>query len=230
MRRLLERRERRRRLRGSPQLEVRGVVRARLVLDLDRPKADEQLVDEVACLAPDVLDRIDSTPGVTLETEALPYVQKPAAQALMNAALAYAKTVNVTSALRMLPQQYMLHRWAASGRCGVTLAAPVGESNHEQGLAVDISMSGGGATNRAIRAAMAANGFKWLGAEDPVHFDYTGEGQDLQGLSVRAFQRLWNRNHPEATLEVNGVYDAKVEGKLKISPAGGFDVGARCDP
>jgi hypothetical protein len=62
-----------------------------------------------------------------------------------------------------------------------------------------------------------------------VHFDYDGTGVDLAGLSTRAFQRLWNRNHPEAKLEENGVYDATVEAKLKAAPAAGFPVGARCD-
>jgi D-alanyl-D-alanine dipeptidase len=190
----------------------------------------DQLLGEIACLSPDALGNIASIPNLELDVDVLPVVQKPVVQALTDAAAANGKAMKITSALRTLPQQYLLHRWASRKRCGVTLAANVGESNHEQGLAVDISTSGGSAANKKIRASMKDHQFTWLGADDPVHFDYNGgAGVDLAGLSTRAFQRLWNRNHPEAPLDENGVYDAKVEKKLVASPAAGFPIGARCD-
>lgn len=192
----------------------------------------EQLVSEVRCLAPEAIAKLDDVEaaGVTRADDVLPYVQPPVAAALVKAAKASTKPIRITSALRMLPQQFLLHRWASVGRCGISMAAKVGESNHEQGLAVDLDMNGGSATNKIIKKAMADAGFEWLGPSDPVHFNYAGtDGVDLQGLSVRAFKRLWTRNHPEAPLADDTVYDARVEAKLKASPSDGFAIGARCD-
>lgn len=185
----------------------------------------DQLLAEIACLEPNALGSIESIPNVELDPEVLPVLQKPVIASLTAAAHAYGGTLRLTSALRTLPQQYMLHRWAARGRCGVTLAAPVGQSNHEQGLAIDVSDG----SQRKVRTAMGAHAFHWLGSSDPVHFDWDGTGGvDLEGLSVRAFKRLWNRNHPEAKLVEDERYDAKVEAKLMASPAAGFPVGAQC--
>lgn len=190
---------------------------------------NEQLLDEITCLSPDALGSIEGLPGVELADDALTVVQRPVVDALASAAAANGRPLRVTSALRTLPQQYILRRWASKRRCGTTMAAPVGRSNHEQGLAVDISMSGGAAVNKKIRASMQANGFVWLGSKDPVHFDYRSDDSvDLAGLSAQAFQRLWNRNHPEAPIREDGVYDATVEAKLKVAPAAGFPIGARC--
>ena len=189
----------------------------------------DQLVGEIACAAPGSLSSIESIPNVELDPEVVPMVQTPLVKALADAALANGKPMKITSALRTLPQQYLLRRWAANKRCGVTVAASVGESNHEGGMAVDISIAGGAQANKKIRASMAAHQFTWLGADDPVHYDYNGTGVPLQGMSVIAFKRLWNRNHPEARLAEDETYNATVEAKLKASPAAGFPIGARCD-
>ncbi|MFO0667149.1 MAG: M15 family metallopeptidase, partial [Polyangiaceae bacterium] len=99
-----------------------------------------------------------------------------------------------------------------------------GNSNHESGLAVDVD------DNAAWRSAFEANGFKWLGASDPVHFDYKGPGSiDMDGLSVYAFQRLWNRNHPEDLIAEDKDYGTETEKRLAKSPVGGFPIGAQCN-
>lgn len=188
----------------------------------------EQLLEEIQCLEPDALANIAESDHVIVEPEVLPYLQKDAAEAFVEAAASYG-TLKLTSAVRTLPQQYLLRRWAARRRCGVRVAAQVGKSHHEQGLAVDVLTSGGGNPTRTMRTKMEARGFDWLGSGDPMHFDYEGEGVDLEGLSIKAFQRLWNRNHPDEPLEVDGVYGRRVEGKLKVAPADGFPIGARCD-
>jgi hypothetical protein len=80
------------------------------------------------------------------------------------------------------------------------------------------------------RTHLQAQSFKWLGANDPPHYDYTGAGTaPLRGLSVLAFQRLWNRNHPEDRIAEDGAYGTQTERRLASSPSGGFTVGARCD-
>ncbi len=130
--------------------------------------------------------------------------------------------MKVHSALRTVAQQYLLSRWAAGKRCGIQLATRPGESNHETGLALDVGASA------AWRSALESEGFRWLGSIDRVHFDFIGAGATHHdGLDVRAFQRLWNRNNPDDAITETGRYDAATEQRLKRSPAGGFPIGAR---
>src|SRR5262249_18088341 len=133
--------------------------------------------------------------------------------------------MSINSGLRALPQQYLLYRWYEEGRCGIRLAARPGTSNHESGIAVDIG------DYSAWKSAMAHREYKWLGASDPVHFDFTGPGTvAMTGLSVRAFQRLWNRNHPNDPIAEDGNYGSATESRLLRSPVGGFTRGASCLP
>jgi uncharacterized protein (TIGR03382 family) len=62
---------------------------------------------------------------------------------------------------------------------------------------------------------------------DPVHFDNT-RSPDNRGQDVRAFQRLWNRNHPGDKISVDGSYGPQTAARLKKSPATGFSKGAFC--
>jgi hypothetical protein len=52
---------------------------------------------------------------------------------------------------------------------------------------------------------------------------------DLRGLSVLAFQRMWNRNHPEDLIEEDGLYGDVTEARLTRSPIGGFPIGPACE-
>lgn len=183
-----------------------------------------QLVEEIQCLRPGTMKKIAGTPGLSLGPAVFPYLQTPAANALVAAQKARGATLSINSGLRTLPQQYLLYRWYQTGRCGIGLAAKPGTSNHESAVAVDV------ADNAAWRTTMQARGFRWLGASDPVHFDYTGGGAvDLRGLSVKAFQRLWNRNHPSDTIAEDGIYGPATESRLAKSPVGGFAKGALCN-
>jgi hypothetical protein len=56
-----------------------------------------------------------------------------------------------------------------------------------------------------------------------------GGTRDLEGLSVLAFQRLWNRNHEGDRIAEDGDYGPQTEARLRMSPTGGFAIGARCD-
>ncbi len=182
-----------------------------------------QLVAEIQCMRPDTLAPIDKIPGLSLGSAVFPYLQKPAASALVAAQKARGTTMTINSALRALPQQYLLYRWYQTGRCGISLAASPGTSNHESALAVDIE------DNAGWRSAMTAQSFRWLGASDPVHYDFIGGGAvDLRGLSVKAFQRLWNRNNPADLLAEDGSYGPATEARLAKSPLGGFAKGALC--
>lgn len=182
-----------------------------------------QLVEEIECLRPNTTTKISALPGVNLATsaQAVPYLQKPAVDALLAAQKARGVDITINSGLRTLPQQYLLYRWYQTGRCGIALAARPGTSNHESALAIDI------ADNAAWRTALQNRGFRWLGANDPVHYDYTGQGAvNPRGLSVKAFQRLWNRNHPEDSISEDGAYGTETEKRLTRAPVGGFEKGA----
>ncbi|MBX3206056.1 MAG: D-alanyl-D-alanine carboxypeptidase family protein [Labilithrix sp.] len=182
-----------------------------------------QLVQEIQCLKPGSMKRIDATPGLALGAAVFPYLQTPAANALIAAQKARGVTLSINSGLRALPQQYLLYRWYQTKRCGIGLAAKPGTSNHESGIAVDI------ANNASWRSAMNSKGFSWLGASDPVHFDFRGGGTvSMKGLSVLAFQRLWNRNNPQDKIAEDGSYGPQTETRLAKAPVGGFAKGALC--
>lgn len=152
------------------------------------------------------------------------FLEAPARDRLLEVLDANPKrTMTVNSAFRTVAQQYMLDRWARSGRCGIKLAAHPGESNHETGLALDVSEPG------TWKVALESHGFRWMGSSDPVHFDYQGAGAVRRGgIDIVAFQRLWNRNHPEDRIPENGAYSDQVEARIKKSPALGFAQGPAC--
>jgi hypothetical protein len=183
-----------------------------------------QLVEEIQCLRPGTMTRIDNIDGLSLGEAVFPYLQTPAADALTTAQRMRDVPIAINSGLRTLPQQFLLYRWYKTGRCGIGLAATPGTSNHESAIAVDVE------DNAAWRSALQGKGFRWLGTSDPVHYDFTGKGAvDIRGLSVQAFQRLWNRNHPEDQIGEDGKYGDDTEKRLARSPAGGFAIGAKCD-
>ncbi|MBS2013664.1 MAG: M15 family metallopeptidase [Deltaproteobacteria bacterium] len=182
-----------------------------------------QLVEEIQCLRPGTFSRIDKTAGLSLGAAVFPFLQTSAATALVAAQKARGVTMSINSGLRTLPQQYLLYRWYQTGRCGIGLAARPGTSNHESAVAIDIN------DNAGWRSALQGKSFRWLGASDPVHYDFIGGGTvDLRGLSVRAFQRLWNRNNPTDKLAEDGSYGPATELRLSRSPVGGFAKGADC--
>jgi uncharacterized protein (TIGR03382 family) len=74
---------------------------------------------------------------------------------------------------------------------------------------------------------MSAHGWAHDLPGDDVHFDHTASA-DHRGEDVRAFQTLWNRNHPNDMIAVDGDYGPQTEARLKMSPATGFAIGASC--
>jgi hypothetical protein len=182
----------------------------------------EQLIAELECLASGTMADLEGIPGLALSSTALPWLQTPAAAALAEAIADGPGTLTVNSTLRTLPQQFLLYRWYRARLCGITLASAPGTSPHESGLAIDTS------AYAVWRSALEAHGWRWHGAGDLVHFDYVSGGVSLPGLSVQAFQRLWNRNHPEDPIAEDGDYGPETESRLRMAPAEGFPIGALC--
>lgn len=183
----------------------------------------DQLVEEIECMRPDTMDTLDELVGVTMGSGATPYLQTRAVQQL-DRARQVGGSIHLNSTLRSLAQQFLLYRWFQTGRCNIGLAARPGRSNHESGLAVDVN------NWSARRSAFQNTGWRWLGSRDPVHFDYLGSGTvSLRGLSVLAFQRLWNRNNPGDQISEDGDYGPQTAARLAAAPTGGFDTGASCN-
>ncbi|WP_170229170.1 M15 family metallopeptidase [Polyangium fumosum] len=183
-----------------------------------------QIIAEARCLNPDAYVPLTKTSNVTFGSATFAYLEKPAADRLLAALKENTgKTMTINSALRTVAQQYMLYNWYQTGRCSISLAAKPGASNHETGLALDVS------EYSSWKTVLTNKGFKWLGSSDAVHFDYAGAGAvSYKGLDVKAFQRLWNRNNPNDTISVDGAWGPQTEARMKKSPAGGFEKGATC--
>jgi hypothetical protein len=183
-----------------------------------------QIIEEARCLESNAFASVPARRNLSSGEHVFLYLDAPARDHLLRALDAHPdRTLKVHSALRTVAQQYLLSRWAAGKRCGIQLATRPGESNHETGLALDVGANG------QWRSALENEGFRWLGSIDRVHFDFVGAGATHHdGLDVRAFQRLWNRNNPDDTIAESGHYDPATEQRLKRSPAGGFATGARC--
>jgi len=186
-----------------------------VVLGLSR-----QIADEMHCAMPNALVPFDSTPSIVFTNSAvLPYLEESAQLDLVSVASTH--TLQINSAFRTIAGQYLLYQWYLQGRCGIAAAATVGSSNHETGRALDL------ANADAVIAAMAADGWDHDVPGDAVHFDHLTSG-DLRGEDTRAFQELWNRNHPEDTIGEDGLYGPETEARLKQAPATGFALGASC--
>ncbi|MBK7193121.1 MAG: D-alanyl-D-alanine carboxypeptidase family protein [Myxococcales bacterium] len=183
----------------------------------------QQLLAEVNCLRPDTLTSIATIPGVSLGAGALPQLNVGAARGLR--AANRGEAITISSSTRATAQQYVLYYWYQHGRCTsvVSLAAKPGRSNHESGVAIDVP------SYSAWKSRLTAQGFRWLGASDVVHFDYQGAGAvDIRSLAVKAFQRLWNRNHPSDRIAEDGVWGDATASRMDRAPAGGFAIGPSC--
>ena len=183
-----------------------------------------QIIQEGNCIQEGAFAKVPARPNISFGPNVFRYLEKPARDRLVLALDANpGKSLTINSMLRTIAQQYLLYRWYQTGRCGIGLAAAPGNSNHETGLALDTSQAS------SWKSALAARGFKWFGSGDPVHFDYVGTGAvSHKGLDVRAFQRLWNRNHPGDKIAVDGDWGPQTEARMKKAPAAGFAKGAQC--
>ena len=179
-----------------------------------------QIAREVDCTWPSSLAKLSPTSRLTFTSSAvLPFLHGGAKTDLLRVAQNHPLRVN--SGYRTVVQQYLLYRWSRQGRCGISIAATPGRSNHESGRAVDLA-------NWSTRVgAMANHHWSHSVPGDPVHFDHLSS-PDNRARSVRAFQRLWNRNHPNDKIAVDGVYGRRTADRLRRSPAKGFAKGALC--
>lgn len=177
-----------------------------------------QIAEEVDCMNPSSLTKLAPSNKFRFTSNAvLPYLHPRAKADLQKVS----GIIKINSAYRTVAQQYLLYRWWRAGRCGITAAATPGRSNHESGRALDL------ANWSSRRASMEAHHWDHSVPGDPVHFDNV-RSPDNRGKDVRAFQRLWNRNHPNDKISVDGKYGPQTAKRLKRAPATGFKKGAFC--
>jgi hypothetical protein len=166
-------------------------------------------------MTPGALVPFTPATNVTLTSDHIhPYLDSTARVALLNAASHL--DLQITSAFRTLADQYVLYH---SGACA--LAALPGNSNHETGRAVDLAN-----WSEAISVMTAAGCTHTYPTSDPVHFDCPGS--DMRSDSIKAFQHLWNLNHPGDMIAEDGSYGPMTESRLAQSPSGGFPTSENC--
>lgn len=174
----------------------------------------QQLIHQMNLIVPDALVSFDDL-NVHLEDAAFPFLQPSAKQGLQQAIQDRGITMSVNSAYRTIAQQLLLYRWGSG--CGFHVVALPGHSNHQSGLALDIEDPDG------WEPFLEQYGWRRLGSFDPPHFDYVGEGtQDLRDTAMLAIQKLWNKNHPNETIDEGGGFGPQTENALNRSPAMGF--------
>ena len=145
-------------------------------------------------------------------------LQDCARDSLVAALNAGGRDMEIISAYRTVAQQVMLYTWYRRGECGITLASQPGDSNHEDGAALDI-----GDTD-FWRPYLTGRGWNWQGSNDPAHYSYRGSGfnNGVGSWGLMAFQTLWNENNPNDLLEVDGQYGGATERALLASPVEGW--------
>jgi N-acetylmuramoyl-L-alanine amidase len=173
---------------------------------------DKQLIAEMLDITPGALVNISKMPGLVLaDSAAHPYMVPVAAKALQKAIASGGINMTANSIYRTIAQQMLL--FTNQSRCKM-VAAPPGESNHQDGLAIDIEEP------YWWEIFLRVAGWKKLGDWDRMHFDYPGAG--IKDLSVRAFQRLCSKNG--ISLTVDGGMGAKTMAALRQTPIEGFEI------
>lgn len=179
-----------------------------------------QVAEEVTCIMPGLFERYEESDLIVFDGPVMPFLTPQAKQDMLAAVESQDRVLSINSGYRTVVQQYILYRFWQQGRCGITAAAVPGSSNHESGRALDVDDPSYWAT--------VFPQYGWAQTvlpHDPWHYDHL-DSPDLRGYDVLAFQRLWNRNHPEDPIDEDGVYGPQTAGALSRSPGEGFAVGA----
>lgn len=176
----------------------------------------QQLLDELTDMGI-IFDRLSDTSKFRCTAPCQPYLQRAAKKALSDATSAANDFITLTSAYRSSAQQYLLYVQNQQNRCGISAAARPGTSLHEAGLAIDTG------SPDYWRPRLEPYGWVWFGPGDRVHFSYTTGGDvNVRRESLRAFQRLWNRNNPADQISEDGVFGPNTEQRLKSAPCAGW--------
>ncbi len=183
-----------------------------------------QIIAQMNALQASILVNFENLPGIVSsgEPHLNLYLQAGAKESLRAALRAGLKQqpnlrMTITSAFRTVAQQHILYQVYQRDPKLIPLAAKPGNSNHEDGLAIDVN------NYQAWKPYLLGHGWQWLGGNDPVHF-FEDNGSDLGNLGVRAFQTLWNKYNPNDLMTVDGNYGGQTAARMDRCPIGGFAV------
>ncbi|WP_310488549.1 peptidoglycan-binding protein [Chamaesiphon sp. VAR_69_metabat_338] len=198
------------------------MIRARNV-DTGRVSGlSRQIIAQMNTLANGILVSFESLPGIEGSGASLNLYLQTGAKESLRAALREGTAkqpglkMTINSAYRTVAQQHILYQVFQRDSKLIPLASKPGNSNHENGLAIDVN------NYNAWKPYLTAHGWHWLGGNDPVHFSETSGRNDLNKLGIAAFQSLWNQYHPQEPMTVDGNFGAQTAAKMDSAPIGGF--------
>ncbi|HEY9847833.1 MAG TPA: M15 family metallopeptidase [Leptolyngbyaceae cyanobacterium] len=178
---------------------------------------DQQIIARMNRIIPNVLESFEDFNIQIVGSSVHALLQPAAKEALRKAIKERGKTLSVISAYRTIAQQLILFNHAQAGRCGIKNAARPGQSYHQSGLALNISDASG------WEPFLVKYGWRRPLSDVPAHFEFVGgDTHDIRPVAVQAFQELWNLNHSDDEIVVDGVYGPKTEARLGNSPIEGF--------
>jgi Putative peptidoglycan binding domain/D-alanyl-D-alanine carboxypeptidase len=184
-----------------------------------------QIINQMNTLQPSILVNFESLPGLNvLAGSYLNFYLQSGAKEFLRAALREGTRsqpnlrMTINSAYRTVAQQHILHQIFLKAPRLIPLAAGPGNSQHENGLAIDVN------NYNEWKPYLLANGWKWLGGNDPVHFFEPDGRHDIGDLGVKAFQTLWNRFNPNDLMTADGKFGAQTAAKMDRTPITGFAI------
>ncbi len=190
-----------------------------------------QLIEELRCMDDRWLEFYEpcQEPGCIWPHGPQPVAARPEVLRALEAAAAERNDfISITAAYRDVAMQYY-SRWYKENCNSDFAAAQPGGSNHQGGRAIDVRYYD------YWWDTLLDHGFEHPYSNDRPHFElledeqFRDESLALRSLSITAFQRLWNRNHPDDTIPEDGVYGPATKARLGASPVEGFAIGA-CAP
>jgi murein L,D-transpeptidase YcbB/YkuD len=184
-----------------------------------------QIIAQMNTLQTGILINFENLPGISSsgEPHLNLYLQagaKESLRAALRAGIAKQPNLKMTinSAYRTIAQQHILYQVYQRDAHLIPLAAKPGNSNHEDGMAIDVS------NYHAWKPYLLAHGWQWQGSKDPVHFFDDSGRDDVGNLGVRAFQTLWNKYNPNDKMTVDGSFGSQTAAKMDRCPIGGFSL------
>ena len=164
-------------------------------------------------------------PDPTKDMYGRPIVLNPSTEKAWNKAVnAAAKDginlpMSVTSSYRSPEQQQALIDAADAGDENAINPAPVGQSPHGQGWAIDIDYYS--KANEWMRDKGKKFGFQWQGEKDPVHFDYYNNEPNDKWLKPGKNKWIPNLDDPVGKPSGSGDGGAPQGGGGNVSPPSG---------
>ncbi len=182
-----------------------------------------QIIAQMNTLQTGILINFESLRGISSAGEAhLNLYLQAGARETLRAALRAGTSkqsnlkMTINSAYRTVAQQHVLYQAFRRDPKLIPLAAKPGNSNHENGLAIDVS------NYQVWKPYLLAHGWQWLGGSDPVHFFENNGRDDVNNLGVKAFQTLWNKYNPTDLITIDGNFGDQTAAKMDRCPIAGF--------